>query len=354
MDIETAVSYRADHLPTLWLLGKTGAGKSSLIHAVTGNDKVEIGNGFRPCTMTAQSYDFPLDKPLLRFLDTRGLADSDYDATEDIVACQNRSHAVIVVMKAEDPEQSHVHNALRQIRKSGGLNPILLVHTGIELISDENERRQCIAHNQAGVEKIWGRPVDSVALDFEKEDGTTVGVDLLIDKLGELMPLLSELTAGQSGRSMEQRTFSALKKEILWYSGTAGASDVIPFAGLVSVPAIQAKMLHAIAGRYGVEWNKKAMAEFAGALGAGFGVQYASRLGIRQMVKLIPFYGQTIGSATAAFVSFCATYAIGRVACKYLYHKSRGERVSKEEMRAMYKKAFDSIKKTAKSETGHK
>mgnify|MGYP006435715359 CR=1 FL=1 len=348
-DIETVFTRQADHLPTLWLLGKTGAGKSSLIHAVTGDSKIEIGNGFRPCTMTSAGYDFPLDKPVLKFLDTRGLADANYDPQEDIEACRDRSHALIVVMKAEDPEQSSVVAALRQIRKSGKIKQVLLVHTGIELIEDAAERRQCISNNRVQAEKAWGKPVDSVEVDFECEDGTTVGVDALKDKLARMMPILAQLTIDQAHCDLEEKNFYRLKPEVLWYAGAAGASDAVPVAGVFSVPAIQAKMLHSLAGHYGVEWNRRLMAELAGTLGAGFGVQYASKLGVRQIVKLIPVYGQTVGSATAVGVSFCSTYAIGRVACKFIYHKSKGETVSEAEMKAMYKNAFESIRETAEN-----
>ena len=45
--------------PVFWLLGKTQSGKTSIIHALTGNTRGEIGNGIRPCTKTAQEYAFP-------------------------------------------------------------------------------------------------------------------------------------------------------------------------------------------------------------------------------------------------------------------------------------------------------
>lgn len=352
-DIETVFTYQANNLPTLWLLGKTGAGKSSLIHAVTGDSKVEIGNGFRPCTMASAIYHFPMDKPLLRFLDTRGLADANYDAQEDIDLCRGRSHALIVVMKAEEPEQSSVLAAIRQVKKSGKMKQVLLVHTGVELIEDVNERRQCISHNQSQVEKAWGKPIDRVEVDFEREDGTTSDVGVLKDKLARMMPIIAQLNIDQAHCTLEEKNFYKLKAEVLWYASAAGASDAVPIAGFFSVPAIQAKMMHSLAGHYGVEWNRRLMLEFAGTLGAGFGVQYASKLGIRQIVKLIPIYGQTVGSATAAAVSFCSTYALGRVACKYIYHKSKGEAVSEAEMKAIYKNAFDSIREAEKNATNN-
>ena len=349
---QKARSRRERHLPTLWLLGKTGAGKSTLIRAVTGISRVQIGSGFAPCTMTAVSYDFPEQMPLVRFLDTRGLADADYDPAPDIEACRRKASALVIVMKAEEPEQGEVLKALGQIRRSGRMKEVLLVHTGIYLVADPRQREMAIAHNQAQAEKAWGGAIDSVALDFELEDGSSVGVDLLREKLAERLPIIAQLAANGRHAEGEIRQFTRLKPEILWYARAAGASDFMPIVGAVSVPAIQAKMLHAIAGRYGMQWSGQAMAGFAAALGVGFAVQYGARLGIRQLVKLIPVYGQTIGGAAAAAVSYSSTYAIGRAACKYLYHKSKGESVSEADLREIYKKGFEEIRRTAESETG--
>lgn len=341
------------YLPTLWLLGKTGAGKSSLIQAVTGLSEAKIGDGFRPCTMSSNRYDYPVDKPLLRFLDTRGLDEAYYDAHEDIAACAGTAHALIVVMKAEDPEQSSVTRALKFIRKSAAIDHILLVHTGILLVEGENERNQCIVHNQAQVEATWKGAVESVAVDFDVPAGSAAGVEELNNKLAEFLPILALLGTRKEAAGEEESRFAGHRAEILWYAGASGGSDAIPVVGLGSVPVIQAKMLYRLAAQYGVRWNKQTLADFIAALGTGFGIQYVSKLGIRQLSKLIPVYGQTVGSATAVVVSFCTTYALGRAACKYLYHKSKGESVSEEDLRRMYKSAFQEVKKVGECETHH-
>jgi len=353
-DIDSVFKYQSDHLPTLWLLGKTGAGKSSFIRAVINDSGVEIGNGFRPCTSTSRSYNFPTENPLMRFLDTRGLAEVNYNADEDIEACQGCSNALIIVMKAEDPEQSSVINALKKIKKYGIIKHILLVHSGVFLIENTHDRQCCIAHNQGQIDNIWDTPVDSVDVDFELDNGACYGVEELKSNLANFLPVLAQLNMDEDYTNAEEKNYYELKTEALWYSGAAGASDAIPVIGLVSVPLIQGKMLHSFANQYGIEWNKKAMSEFIGVLGTGFGIQYATKLGLRQLVKLIPIYGQTIGAASTAVISFCTTYAIARVACKYMYHKSNGESVSKKELKETYRSAFSSIKEVTKSETNRK
>jgi 50S ribosome-binding GTPase len=68
--------------PVVWLLGKTGAGKTAIVAALTGDPYAEVGEGFEPCTRTAAYHDVPPEAPLLRFLDTRGLGEVDYDPTK--------------------------------------------------------------------------------------------------------------------------------------------------------------------------------------------------------------------------------------------------------------------------------
>ncbi|MFO7767201.1 MAG: GTPase [Pelovirga sp.] len=338
-------------LPTLWLLGKTGAGKSTLIQAITGRSDVEIGNGFSPCTRSSRNYDFPPEKPLLRFLDTRGLAEADYNAAEDIAACTQATSALIVVMKAEEPEQSTVIKALAGIRKSGAINHLLLVHTGILLLDDELQRRQAIVHNQHQVEAVWKESVKSVAVDFGAAGDRSVGVEELRAALADFLPIVALLDTRKEHATVEESRFAPLRNDILWYAAASGGTDAFPVVGLGTVPMIQAKMLHHLAGQYGISWNKKALADFVAALGAGFSVQYLSKLGVRQLTKLIPVYGQTVGSTAAVVVSFCSTYAIGRAACKYLYHQSKGEAVSEQELKRLYRQAFNEVRKVKSRET---
>lgn len=243
-DLSAANQQWESQLPTLWLIGKTGAGKSTLIETLTGNDSVEIGNGFQPCTQTSLSYQFPEDNPILRFLDTRGLSEASYDPAEDIAACQQQSHALIVVMKAEEPSQQDVLTALSKIRKDGRIKNVLLVHTGCLSLSDASQREQAIGYNHDQVEKAWGSSVTAVQVDFlVQPEGADLpyGVDRLQEQLAELLPVLYLLEGEQQHHDAEQRNFAKLQREIMWYAGSAGASDALPAVGLVSVPAIQAK-----------------------------------------------------------------------------------------------------------------
>ena len=337
-------------LPTLWLLGKTGAGKSSLIRALTGDSAVEIGNGFRPCTRTAAGYDFPATRPVLRFLDTRGLGEAGYDPAEDIRACQGRSHALLALVRADDPEQGALLKALADIRRQGGIGQLLAVHTGLGLVGDPRQRGQAVARHQQLLEQAWGQPLTRVELDLPAQ-GEAHGLEALLAQLAEVLPIARQMLEHRQHRDREQHNFALLRRELLWYAGAAGACDALPAVGLVAVPGIQGKLLHSLAAHYGLEWDRRRFAEFAAALGGGFALHYLSRLGARQLIKFIPVYGQTLGATTAAAMSFATTYALGRAACKYLYHLSRGEEIVAGDIRASFDQAMQDIRSTAEHET---
>ena len=336
-------------LPTLWLLGKTGAGKSSLIQELTKDSAIEIGNGFSPCTETAKSYDYPLEKPILRFLDTRGLSEAGYDPMEDIEVCRKGSHALIIMMKSDEVEQSDLVNALRKIKDISDIENLLIVHTNILSIL-EKERDQAISYNQHQIEEVLKKKINAVSVDFSPDDNTPVGIAELNKAAIEMLPSLNMIINNEQHTSREEHNFDMLRNEILWYSGLAGASDAFPAVGLVSVPAIQLKMLHSLANQYGVEWDLDTNMEFAGALGTSFALKYVSILVARQVGKVIPI----AGSAAAMLISTSSTYAIGRIACKYLYHKSKGEHVSTEELTKLYEDAYDKRKEVADNEASKK
>jgi uncharacterized protein (DUF697 family) len=348
--INQASQYHNTHLPTLWLLGKTGAGKSTLVQAVTGNTEAEIGKGFRPCTQTSKQFAFPEAKPLLQFLDTRGLGESGYDATADIEVCTRQGHALILVMKVGDTEQSDTLRAIQQIKASQQICNCLLVHTASHVISDPHERERLVRYNCDQVSKTFGNEVQSIMVDFKLPNGGTDGMEALLNELSEMLPIVAVLLRKKQCSDEEVRKFHELQTKVLWYSGVSGVSDIVPGIGLVAVPGIQWKMLRDLADAYDLNWNKAALAELLGALGAGIGVRYSMKFGTRQVVKFLPAWGQTVGAASAAVMSFCTTYAIGRVACKYMYHKHHQEDVSNEELRALFYSAFDSVKTLAGQE----
>lgn len=348
-NLTPAHEYQRTHLPTLWLLGKTGAGKSTLIKEMTNATDIEIGNGFAPCTTTASSYELPADKPIMKFVDTRGLGEAHYDPAEDIAYLGDSANVLIVVMRLDDPEQSDVLAALKQIKKQRKQQQMLLVLTTLHTYH-VNELKRLSSFQQQQVETVWGE-FTSVNVQLSHQTMSTESYADLVDALAELLPSVGLVIEKQEHSTIEEQNFARLEKEVLWYSGTASASDLIPAVGLVTVPAIQGKMLHSLAAQYDVEWNKRVLSELVASLGSSFAVQYSVKLGARQLVKLIPGWGQTVGSVSAAAISFATTYALGRAACYYFYQRQKGEAIDNQTLQSLYKRSLSKAKTEAKAKT---
>jgi uncharacterized protein (DUF697 family) len=298
-------------------------------------------------------------------MDTRGLAESGYDASQDIEQALSASHGIVVLVKADDPEQSALLAALKQVKKRLGSTQLLLVHTAV-LSSSKADRERQVAFNTQQITQLWGTNIHSIEVDFTPLDAhpeqqysvspnstECYHYPQLIEQLAAQIPVIGLMANHSEHASLEQQNFKELENEVLWYAGSAATTDVFPAVGLVTVPAIQAKLLHSLANQYGVEWNKRAFSELIGCMGGSFAVQYAVKLGARQVPKLIPGWGQTVAAAAAAAISFGTTYAIGRAACYYFYKKSSGEEPNPEELQALYRDALKRGKKASGYEKDH-
>jgi len=357
--------------PVVWLIGKVQAGKSSLIQTLTGADGVAIGQGICACTQTSTLYAVPPDAPLIQFLDTRGLGEAGYDPQEDMAVARGQAHCVIAVMRAMDRQQSMIVDALKTVRKRHPSWPVLIVQTRLHEAYGAGEPHpqpypfvtqpgayavdqlhleavppalvESLEAQRALFDKLPGDgPLAFVPVDFTQPiDGMTpldYGHTVLQQKLVEIAPLplstaLREIRTAQSDAS-------SLRSMILGHAAAASAADLVPIAAAAAVPAVQAKLLHAMATRYGVRWDRRTMAEFSGALGIGLVARYASGFGIRQLAKLIPAYGQTVGAVAASATSFATTYAMGQAADYFLSRKARGEDSDQAGVRSAWQSAL--------------
>jgi uncharacterized protein (DUF697 family) len=341
VDIANMTAHRA---PVVWLLGKTGAGKSSLIATLTGATHAEIGNGYVSCTKTSELFDFPQGAPLLRFLDTRGLGEPGYDPKDDIAWHTSQAHLIIVVMKVADPSQQEVVQAVHAIRAQHPKWPVVVAQTGLhdlyEATSPEHPREypfgdDGLALAAGGVPRalssasnhqrelfrgIKGELPLFVPLDFTRpDDGFTpvdYGQDALIRAILRVAPdsmktlVRHKLQADQASAADAQ--FQQHHLKILFWAAGAAAVGAAPVVGLVTVPAAQAGMLAQLAKEYGVEWGAKDVAALAGLLGAAIVANQGALLVFRQLTK-IGVWMIPLGAAQ----DYAVTYALGRAACVY-------------------------------------
>ena len=348
-------------VPVIWLLGKTQSGKTSIIRALTGSSKAEIGNGFRPCTRTASTYAFPDEENcLLRFLDTRGLGESGYDPREDIAYGQRQAHLVMVVVKAMDHSQKPVLDALRAIHEEKPNWPVIVVqtaiHEGYSKVTDQHvvpypfdqatwpsdlphELVRSIRYQRDAFAGLANQfVVVDLTLPEDGYDPVDYGLQALWNAVETEFPhgLRAILESQPELRSeLGDIYFQSAWPHIVSYSVAAGAAGAVPIP-LVDIPvvlAIQAKMFHAIASIYGQTLNKQLMAEFGGALGGGM----LARLARSVLAKFVPGFGSVVGAAYSA----ATTYALGFSLCWYFAQMRRGATPTSAELRKFYSKELD-------------
>jgi uncharacterized protein (DUF697 family) len=351
-------------VPVFWLLGKAQSGKTSLIRALTGNTRAEIGNGIRPCTKTATEYAFPNDEEcLLRFLDTRGLGEVSYDATDDLKFFQDQAHLLIIVMKAMDHAQGAVLDAVRQVHQAHPQWPVLVVQTCLHEGYSPPTKPHDVPYpfsetpfppqvpmdlarslmKQRETLEALGIQARYVAGDFTLlEDGydpVDYGLPELWTAIEELVPLglrAMMAEAEDAHTSLRDLHYKAALPHILSYSVAAGAAAAIPipFVDMPVVLGIQAKMCHTIASIYNQELNGQRVGEILSGLGMGYLV---GRLGSRELLKFIPFLGSTVSSLYSA----ATTYALGMTLCYYFSRVQNGGLPGKEEFQKIFAAQFD-------------
>jgi uncharacterized protein (DUF697 family) len=339
--------------PVVWLLGKTGAGKTAIIATLTGDPYAQIGEGFEPCTRTSAFYDVPTEAPLLRFLDTRGLGEADYDPAKDMAWCEGRSHLLLVVMQAADPVQDAVLSVLRAARRRHPDWPIVVAQTGLHRLypvgpghpmpypytggaEDETHAalphplRQALSHQRRLFDGLPGLVPHFVPIDFTTpEDGfppPDYGIEMLWFALEKTGPRAFE--ALHFARADAESDLIRAKARPLIYGYGAAAAGVgavpIPFVGVGGLAGILALMLRSLATCYEVTWTNSAFAKFSGAVGGGALVWWALRYGFRELLKLIPIFGSAAAGALNAAAAFGVIAGIGEAACVWLAYRRRG------------------------------
>jgi uncharacterized protein (DUF697 family) len=345
--------------PVFWLLGKTQSGKSAIIRTLTHSTIAEVGNGFKPCTKTAMLFDYPdTESAFLRFLDTRGLSEAGYDAREDMAWCERQAHLLIVVVKAMDHQLEALLAAVRQIRKAHPNWPLIVaqttLHEGYPRRTMDHLTPYPFANGQIGPavpadlrfsllkqqQDFAGLNARFVPIDFTlAEDGyepADYGIDELWTAIETALPLgLRDMLDISRINDVYSK---AAHSHIVSYAILAGCAAAIPLpvASLSTVLILQGKMFHSIASVYGLPLTRQSLSEIVSAIGLGV----LSGMGGRELLKLVPYYGQTVAAGMAGVYTAAVSYALGKTLCFYFSHTRQGEALSPEALNAMFKQEF--------------
>lgn len=317
----------AADLPEIVLIGKAGAGKSTLF-AAFGGAAARVGDGLRAQAAGPASIELPPGAGVLRLTDTAGLRTGD-PPPEDAPG-----RVWLAVARLDDPVQGSLARALSGLRRARRGARIVLALTGADALPDAGARRRAAAWLRTGLERAAGGPLPTVELG-RAPDGGVAGLEALIAALAQVLPAAVALFADG-----EAAAFARHRALILRHATGAGVADLVPLLGAVAVPAAQGSMLAALARAMGAPWTAERAAAFLAALGTAAVLRQGAGLAIRQGARLIPLIGPTLGAAAAAGASAAATYALGRAAHAWLWSQAQGAPIDRTALRALYAQAL--------------
>ena len=347
--------------PVLWLLGKTQAGKTSIVAEMTGQGHDEIGRGYRPMTQESRIYAFPPEQPALRFLDTRGLADrAENDPDNQLALAREQAHLLLAVLRVDDQDVKEIIDSVDQARRRHRKLPVIVAQTGLHRCygehdrhvdpypfdgSDDDARRPGVPSELSRVmlaqrklfDRIPGPSPLFVPLDFTRpEQGIApadYGAERLWDVLEQTLPEVSERLRRTTALPSAIRT-----KVILPWATAAAAANAVPapvIGGLGSA-SLQAAMVAQIARRLGFPLSWDLWGEFVSTLGAGFALGFGGSWAAQQLLKV----GLGWGTAIVASWTFAITWAIGEAALYYFGEKAAGREPDQDKLRARYHDAL--------------
>jgi uncharacterized protein (DUF697 family) len=347
--------------PAFALVGRRGAGKSSMVNALFGSVVAEVGH-VKAQTGRGKWFDYSSPRGAISVLDTRGIQEgskpSEVDPAKDAVASilvelkRKVPDVILFLVKASeadsaiDGDLSALERIYAEIEREHRFRPPLVaiathcdvlepkgtrLHRGSdEPAEDVNEKLARVAevehHLDSKIKErtklaphlVWTRGV-STYMSF-RDDGTLRSddrwrIDELVGTLFKHMPDAGRGTFVRIARvrGLQEQLATDLTRSVAVIC-TGIAALPIPIADLIPITTMQVTLVSAIAWLSGRPLDKRAAAEFLGAMGANVGAAFVLREGARALIKFV-FPGA--GSMVSGAIAFAGTMAIGAAARQY-------------------------------------
>ena len=356
--------------PRFMVIGRRGAGKSSLINAIFDAPVAEIG-AVEAQTGKSLWYEYERDGKKAEILDTRGILEGGKPKEEDSAATPQASILEAVHEKCPDIilflcKATEVDSAINEslnvfeeiIEKVERIHeynpPVIGILTQCDqlapadinrLPTDDEEKNQNINHAvEVLTQHLQTRkalkdnfvkviPIAAFVI-FRGKDGTPDknrdlrwNIDRLTELLVDELPKGADIAFARLARVRKfQRKIAGNIVNTCSVACSIVATSPIPMSDLPILAGIQLAMVVVIGYISGRELSFQAAGEFLAAFGINVGSGFVLREAARSLIKLLPGFGSII----SAGVSLAGAQALGQAAVAYFIDEIPLEKVKQE------------------------
>lgn len=359
------------------IVGRRGAGKSSLINAIFGEMKAKVGD-YTAQTGTGKWYLFENELGGIDILDTRGLGESyqPQEATlradpldEVKLQIEDKCPDVILFLCKGKEVGGRLNEDLNQllelknsIKEFHAYDvPVMGIVTQVDELAPLSSSEPPFDHPikqdniqatvdllKAKISEVIETPINVIPISAYMEfgDDNTIlydkrwNIDVLLDYLLMELPEEAQVILAKLSKvkSVQKKLARTIRKSVMTVTGLVGATPV-PIADMPVITSLQISMIGTIAMISGQKLSRKTIVEFVGAMGVNVGVGVALRGISRQLVKVFPGAGSVISGAIAS----AGTYALSEAAIAYFI-----DRKSKEEAKYIFEEEMDKQRQQSK------
>lgn len=380
--------------PRIFLIGRTGVGKSSLINAICGKYVASVSD-VKSCTNTASTYEVKDEnRVLMEIMDTRGIAESealnsDISAEDMLISQINEFTPDVAIFMLNCTHRDDVLddvNFLKKLAKDyATINkmklPIVVVvnkcddmaptryKTPAEYPKNKIDKINEVIQYYKGIIVKNGLKINDIIgvsslIDWQTPDGMEIDVESIdnlpendIDKLEiafdgrykieELIDILENAILDFEAQ-MGLRTAARLNEVVhrisrhlnKIFSGISAtvALTPIPTSDIYVLLIIQSLLVVLIASLSGRDISLDTAREFIFSMGGVAGAGYVFRLAAQQASKLLNAVWPGSGSAVSSGIAALGTSAIGKAAIAYYIDDKTIEDAKEEFEKAKQKK----------------
>lgn len=335
--------------PCLMIIGRRGAGKSSLLNAIFGEKIASIGS-VTAATRNAKWYIWKSTRGTLNLLDTRGLGDrtlpesQNYqNAAKDIYFAIDNvvPDALLFLCKAKEidarisEDLANVKDVLNYIKKKKNFSPpVIGVVTQVDELDPLSERDPPYqkkmknisvavntlktAFKSEGIVSPEIFPTSSYT-EFDNRGNIVYSklwnIDTLVDYLIDILPREAKIQFARMVNVISAREKTC---RILIHSTATLCSGIaavpVPVADIFPITSLQIGLITSVGYVAGRSLTLENAREFITAAGFNIGSAFVFREASRALVKIVfPGYGSLI----SAGVAYAGTWAIGEAAIAY-------------------------------------